>query len=100
MSVSLVTFRKGGTRDAVATATKALKAALEKHGAESVTLSHVTAGPDAGQWVIRIMCANWEDFGKAMQAGSGDPSVHAAVAKLDSVTEMVSRRMISTVDLS
>jgi len=99
MSVSLVTFRKGATSEAMIAATRKLKVVLEKHGAERVTLANVTAGPDAGQWVIRIVCANWEAFGKAMHAGTDDPAVREAVAGLDAVAEMVSRRMIATVDL-
>ena len=48
MTVSVVTIRKGGTREAMIAATRKLKAAAGKNGAESVVLSNVAAGPDAG----------------------------------------------------
>ncbi len=99
MSVAMVTARKGGTRDVMTAATRKLKIGLEKHGAESVVLSHVVAGPDAGTWVIRILCASWESYGKVMQAGMNDPAVHEAIAGLDAVSEMVSRRLLASVDL-
>ncbi len=80
-------------------ATRKLKVAAEKNGAESVVLSQVMAGPDAGQWVIRILCANWEAFGKAMQAASNDPAARESIAGLDAILEVVSRRLLSGLDL-
>ena len=99
MSISVVTARKGGARDVMMAATQKLKAVMEKHGAESVVLSQVMAGPDAGNWVIRIMCTNWESFGKAMQAATNDPAAREAVAGLDAVSEMVSRGLLASLDL-
>lgn len=99
MSISVVRVRKGGTAEVMMAATRTLKAALEKHGAESVMLNQVMAGPDSGQWVIRILCTNWESFGKVMQAASSDPSLGKAVAGLDAVSEMISRRLLASLDL-
>src|SRR5271155_1422423 len=99
MPISVVTTRKGGTGEAMMAATRKLKVALEKHGAESVVLNQVMAGPDSGQWVVRIMCANWEAFGKVMQAASNDPAVSESIAGLDAVSEMISRRLLASLDL-
>ena len=99
MSVAMVTVRKGGTRDVMTAATRKLKVGLEKHGAESVVLSQVVAGPDAGAWVIRILCTSWESYGKVMQAGTNDPAVHEAIAGLDAASEMVSRRLLASLEL-
>jgi hypothetical protein len=99
MPISVVTFRKGGTRDVMIAATRKLKVALEKNGAESVVLNQVTVGPDTGQWVVLILCTNWEAFGKVMQAASNDPAAHEAIAGLDAVSEMVSRRLVAGMDL-
>ena len=99
MSVYMLTTRKGGTREAMIAATRKLKATAEKQGAESVTLSQVVAGPDAGQWVIRIMCANWQAFGKAAEAATSDRGAQDAVAGLDAISEVVSRRVVAGVDL-
>jgi hypothetical protein len=99
MSVYMLTTRKGGTHEAMIAATRKLKAAAEKHGAESVTLSQVVAGPDPGQWVIRIMCANWPAFGKASEASMTDKAAQDAVAGLNAISEVVSRRVVAGVDL-
>ncbi len=99
MSISVVTVRKGGTRDAVTAATRKLKVVLEKHGAESVVLSQVMTGPDSGNWIVRILCTDWEVFGKVMQAASNDPALREAVAGLDAASEMVSRRLLASLDL-
>ena len=99
MSVSMITYRKGGTHDKVVAATKKLKAVMEKHGATGVTLGQQTAGPNPGEWVIRIHCTSWEAFGKMMQNAMSDAKGREAVAGLDAITEMLSRRIISGVDL-
>ena len=99
MSVYMLTTRKGGTRDAMVAATRKLKAAAETHGAESVTLSQVMAGPDAGQWVIRIMCANWQVFGELAEAATSDRAAQDTLAGLDAISEVVSRRVVVGVDL-
>jgi len=99
MTVSVVTIRKGGTREAMIAATQTLKAAVEENGAEDVMLSQVAAGPDAGQWIIRILFDDWEDFGKTMQSASSDPALREAVAGLDAISEVVSRRLLSGVEL-
>src|SRR4051794_27771288 len=99
MTITVVTSRKGGARDAVIAATRKLKAATERCGADSVTLSQIASGPDAGQWVIRIVTSDWAVFGRAMQAGSEDRAVLEAVAELDAISEVVSRRLLSSIDL-
>lgn len=99
MSIYVVTARKGGTREAMIAATRKLKAAAEKHGAESVTLSQVMAGPDSGHWVIRIASANWDAFGKAMHAAMNDKGAQDAIAGIDAIAELVSRRVVAGVEL-
>ncbi|MGC1408306.1 MAG: hypothetical protein WA864_05085 [Acetobacteraceae bacterium] len=99
MSVYMLTTRKGGTAEAMIAATRKLKAAAESHGAESVTLSQVVAGPDAGHWVIRIMCANWQSFGELAEAAMSGRAGQDAVAGLDAISEVVSRRVVAGVDL-
>ena len=99
MPVTVVTTRKGGAREAMIAATRKLKAVTEKHGAESVTLNQVAAGPDAGQWVILLMFTNWEAFGKAMQSAMSDPATQDALAGVDAISEVVNRRVVAGVDL-
>lgn len=99
MPISVVTTRKGATAEAMIGATRKLKAAAENHGAENLSLNQVMAGPDSGLWIIRFMCANWEVFGKVMQAASSDPAARDALAGLDAVSEVVSRRVLASLEL-
>ena len=99
MAVTMVTYRKGGNHDAMVAATRKLKDVLAKHGADSVGLNQVAAGPDPGQWVILIGFANWEAFGKTVQSALNDPAGGEAVAGLDAISEVVSRRVVAGIDL-
>lgn len=99
MTVNVVTYRKGGTREAVTAAAKKGKTVWEKHGAERFVLNFVTAGPDAGQWALVIMFTNWDAFGKAMEGASSDPALHEFLTEINSVSELVSRRLLASVDL-
>jgi len=78
MTVSVVTYRKGGAPDAIAAAARKGKAVWDRSGAQNFMLSFVAAGPDAGQSVVLITFANWEAFGKAMEVASADPGLAAS----------------------
>jgi hypothetical protein len=99
MTVTVVTYRKGGTRDAVVAAARKGKAVWEKHGADRFMLSAVTAGPDPGHWSIAIMFANWGAFGKAMEGAATDPALWEFLSEMDATSEMVSRRLLMSVEL-
>jgi hypothetical protein len=99
MAVSVVTYRKGGTRETVAAATRKLKAFVEKHGAQDLMLNAVTAGPDAGQWALVLTFADWRAFGESMQSAMSDPAFAQVLSEMDAVAEVVSRRIVVSVDL-
>jgi hypothetical protein len=99
MSVYMLTTRKGGKAEAMIAATRKLKVAAERNGAESVTLSQVVAGPDAGHWVIRILCANWAALGKVAESATADKDARDALAGVDAISEVVGRRVVAGVDL-
>jgi hypothetical protein len=99
MTVSVVTYRKGGTHEAVMAAARKLRTFVEKHGAERLVLNAVTAGPDAGQWALVLTFADWGAFGKSMQSASGDPAFAQVLSEMDAAAEMVSRRILVSVDL-
>jgi hypothetical protein len=99
MTVSVVTYRKGGAPDAIVAAARKGKAVWDKSGAQSFMLSFVAAGPDAGQSVVVVTFANWEAFGRAMQAASADPGLAEFLAAMDAISELVSRRLLGSVDL-
>jgi hypothetical protein len=85
MTVSVVTYRKGGAPDAIAAAARKGKAVWDRSGAQNFMLSFVAAGPDAGQSVVLITFANWEAFGKAMEVASADPGLAEFLAAMDAV---------------
>jgi hypothetical protein len=99
MAVSVVTYRKGGTREAVTGAAQKLKTFAEKHGAERLVVNSVIAGPDVGQWAFVLTFVDWEAFGKSMQSASSDPALAQVLSGLDTAAEMVSRRIVTSVDL-
>ena len=99
MTVVMVTTRKGGTPEAMIAATKKLKAAAEKNGAERVLLSQVVIGPDVGHWVIRIVCPDMASFGKVVDAATSDPAALEALAAMNAISEITSRRMLTGFDL-
>ncbi len=99
MTISVVTYRRGGTHDVITAAARKGKAVFQKHGAAAFIASQVLVGPDAGQWAIVIAFANWEAFGDAMQGATNDPMFHEFVAAMDAVSETVSRRILTSLDL-
>jgi len=101
MSVSMVTVRRGGSREAMIAATRKLKAVAEKNGATNFVLNQIVVGTthESGQWVISIGFTDWEAFGKSMQATQNDSAANEALAALNEVSQIVSRRTVSSVDL-
>src|SRR6516162_2079327 len=98
MAIYLVTHRKGGSSAEVIPAVSRLKALATKHGAEDLQLHTEVAGPAAGQWVLAIKFSDWASYGKAMESAQADPAARAALADLDKITEMTSRRLGVGVD--
>ena len=99
MSVSVVTYRKGGTHETVTAAARKLKTFAEKHGAEQFIVNSVVAGSDAGQWALILTFADWGTFGRSMQSASSDPAFAQVLSEMDAATELVSRRIVTSVDL-
>ena len=99
MTVSVVTYRKGGTSEGVKAAAQKLRAFAEKHGVQQFVLNSVVAGPDVGQWAFILTFADWEAFGKSMKSAESDPAFAQVRSQLDAAAEMVSRRIVVSVDL-
>ena len=99
MTVTVVTYRKGGNPEAVTAAARKGKAVWEKHGAERFMLNFVAAGPDPGHWSLVIMFSDWNAFGKAMHGTDSDPAFLEFLSEMDAAAELVSRRLLGSVDL-
>ena len=59
----------------------------------------VIAGSDAGQWAFVLTFGDWEAFGKSMKSASSDPEFAQVLSGLDAAAELVSRRILVSVDL-
>ena len=99
MGINVVTYRKGGNHEAVKAAARKLKAFAEKHGAQQFAMNSVVAGPDAGQWALILTFADWGAFGESMRSSSSDPAFVQIMSELDAAAELVSRRIVASVDL-
>jgi hypothetical protein len=95
----VVTLRSGGSSADMATAMRPRKEVWLKHGAADVQPGQVAAGPDTGNWIIRIAFPSWETFGKAMQSGSGDAALGKAIGGLGAVSALVERQLIGGIEL-
>ena len=62
MSVTAVTYWKGGKAGDIVAAAKKAKAIFAKHGAQNFQLNRVHAGPDAGQWAVVTTFSDWASF--------------------------------------
>ena len=62
-------------------------------------VNSVIAGSDVGQWAFVITFVDWEAFGKAMESASSDPEFAQVLSGLDAAAELVSRRIVTSVDL-
>jgi hypothetical protein len=99
MTISSVSYWRGGEDEDVATIAGRAKAVVTKHGAERYELMIVNAGPEAGQWIIIISYRNWESYGRAMEALAHDPEIHALVAEMTAISELTSHRIVASIDL-
>jgi len=99
MTVSTVSYWKGGKHEQMVAVASKAKAFFTKHGAERFQLNFVHAGPDAGQWVAVITYSNWESYGKAMQALTNDPEYQALLAQVSAISELTGRRIVVSIDL-
>ena len=98
MGVSVVTYRKGGTREAVVVAAARGREVFKRHGADNFLLNQVVAGADTGQWAIVISFKDWASFGSVMQAVSQDPAFLEFIAGMEAASELVSRRILTGVE--
>ena len=99
MTVSVVTYRKGGTHEAVTAAARKLRASAMKHGAQGLALNAVIAGPDAGQWALVLTFPAWDAFGKSMQSTFSDPTAAQVLSEMEAAAGMVRRRILVSADL-
>lgn len=99
MPVTEVTYWKGGKPDQVIPIAREAKGILTRHGATSVQLNRVHAGPEVGQWAAVIGFSSWEAYGRAREALANDPGYQASLAQAFEVAEVTSRRIVVSIEL-
>jgi hypothetical protein len=99
MSVTEVTYWKGGKPDQVIPIAREAKGILTRHGATSVQMNRVHAGPEVGQWAAVIGYSGWEAYGRAREALANDAGYQALLARASEVAEVTSRRIVVGVEL-
>ena len=57
------------------------------------------SGPYAGQFVVAMRYADWETYGKAMQAMGNDPAFQDAYAEATKVAKLEGRGIIVGIDI-
>src|ERR1041385_105840 len=97
MTISAVSYYRGGTVDVVTPLAKALKAAYVKHGV-GYRLSRFETGPNAGDWLVITTCEeSIQDATKA--AIDKDPEFQRIFAEIAKFATRMSREMVLDLDL-
>ena len=97
MTISAVSYYRGGTVDVVTPLAKALKAAYVKHGV-GYRLSRFETGPNAGDWLVITTCEeSIQDATKA--AIDKDPECQRIFAEIAKFATRMSREMVLDLDL-
>ena len=99
MSVTEVTYWKVGKPDQLMPIAREAKGILMRHGATSVQLNRVHAGPEIGQWAAVVGYSGWEAFGRAREAIANDSGYQALLARASEVAEVTSRRIVVSIEL-
>ena len=99
MSITSVTYWKGGKPEEMVAAAKKAKATIVKHGAQQFQLGRMHSGPEVGQWAAISTFSDWESFGKVQQALANDATYQALLAKVGAMCELTSRRIVVGMDL-
>ena len=99
MSITSVTYWKGGKPEDLVVAAKKAKAIIVKHGAQQFQLGRGHAGPEVGQWAAISTYSDWESYGKVQQALADDTKYQALLAQVGAMCELTSRRIVVGVDL-
>ena len=99
MSVVVLTRYSGGAWEDISKVGKEAKRILEGHGASSWRIAQVHSGAYTGQWVAMVEFADWEAYGKAMQALLADSEYQKLIAKASTIGELEGRGILNVMDV-
>jgi hypothetical protein len=98
MTISAVSHYRGGSIDVVTPIAKALKAAYLKHGV-AYRLSRFETGPNVGDWLVIVTCADQAAYERATVAIAQDPECQQAFFEIAKFAKRVSREIVIDLDL-
>ena len=98
MTVSAISYYRGGAIDVVAPIAKKLKAAYLKHGIV-YRLSRFETGPNVGDWFVVVTFADPAACEKAHAAIAQDIECQQAFAEIAKFARRISRELVTDLDL-
>ena len=98
MTVSGISHYRGGTIDEVAPLAKKLKAIYLKHGV-AYRLSRFQTGPNVGDWLVVVTCADQTTYEKGRTTIAQDPECQRVFAEIAKFAKRISREMVIDLDL-
>ncbi len=99
MSITAVTYWKGGKPEDIVAAAKKAKETYARHDAHRFQLNRVHAGPETGQWAVVTTFDNWELYGRVQEALANDAEFQALLGQVAAMSELTSRRIVASIDL-
>jgi hypothetical protein len=98
MTVSAISHYRGGTIDDVTPLAKALKAAYLKHGV-AYRLSRFQTGPNVGDWLVVVTCADQTAYEKGQTTIAQDPECQRVFAEIAKFAKRISRELVIDLEL-
>ena len=98
MSVSAVSFYRGGTVEDVTPLAKKMREVLRKYDV-SYQVSRFKTCQDLGDWMVVVRYADWATYEKVLDLLGGDPEHRQVVAEISKLATFVNRQLVVDLDL-
>ena len=98
MTVSAVSFYRGGTVEDVTPLAKRMKAILFKYGI-TYQVSRVQTDQPIGEWMVVVQYANETAYAKALEDFSHDPDHRQVVRDISKIVTLIRRDLVVELDL-
>jgi hypothetical protein len=98
MTVSAVSFYRGGTVENVTPLAKKMKAILLKYGV-AYQVSRFQTGQNVGEWMVVVQYADWMAYAKAQDSFADDPEHRQVVTEISQIVTLIRRELVVDLDL-
>ena len=99
MSITVLSRWSSDSPSDVARIAGKVKSIVEGHGAEYMRLGQAYSRPFTGQFIVAQRYADWETYGRAMQAMGNDPAFQDAYGEATAVAKLEGRGIIVGIDI-